>query len=128
MALNFARRAGVWAAALLAGAGCASSNERTYVVPVDGKAVVFEARKGVDRVWLSPGEVHGLLDVATGGGYVVRATLGTKFSAVPEAPGERERMIAAIDAEMARICGHDFKEKAVATTPPYLYRANYDCG
>jgi hypothetical protein len=116
-------------AALLAIGGCASPDERTYVVPVDGKAVLFEARKGVDRIWLSPGEAHGLLDVARGsGGYAVRATLGTEFSAATEPPGARERMIAAIDAEMARICGRAFKGKSVAATPPHLYRASYDCG
>jgi hypothetical protein len=72
--------------------------------------------------------VHGLLDIAGSGDYAVRATLGTEFSVLAEPPGERERMIAAIDAEMARVCGHGFKKKAVATTPPHLYRASYDCG
>jgi hypothetical protein len=131
MTLHFARRSAVLAtagAALLAAAGCASPDERSYVVPVDGKAVLVEVRKGLDRVRLSPGEVHGLFDLARGGGYTVRATLGTEFSLAAEPPQARERMVAAIDAEMVRICGRAFKGKAVALTPPHLYRASYDCG
>ena len=116
------------AGAMLLNAGCASPDERTYTVAVDGKAVLVEARKGMDRIWLSPGEIHGLGDIVPGGDYAVRATLGTELGFAAAPPGTRERMVAAIDAKIADVCGHAFKAKSVAATPPHLYRASYDCG